>query len=98
MPRWGYCTAARWRSVAAARSLKPTRAIKRVDRLLSNEAINVDDILAPWGSFRHWRTQLYHGGHAVAHDSRFGILPEQVSTRCAMPDVMPQLVVQFRDC
>jgi hypothetical protein len=34
--------------LAAARSLKPKHAIKQVDRLLSNPAINVDDILVRW--------------------------------------------------
>ena len=53
MPPLACCTAARWRSgrfgqgLAAARSLKPKHAIKQVDRLLSNPAINVDDILGP---------------------------------------------------
>lgn len=37
--------------LAAARSLKPKHAIKQVDRLLSNPAINVDDILARWVPF-----------------------------------------------
>jgi hypothetical protein len=37
--------------LAAARSLKPKHAIKQVDRLLSNSAINVDDILARWVPF-----------------------------------------------
>jgi hypothetical protein len=36
---------------AAARSLKPKHAIKQVDRLLSNPAINVDDILVRWVPF-----------------------------------------------
>ena len=34
--------------LAAARSLKLKHAIKQVDRLLSNPAINVDDILVRW--------------------------------------------------
>ena len=34
--------------LAAARNLKPKHAIKQVDRLLSNPAINVDDILVRW--------------------------------------------------
>ncbi len=34
--------------LAAARNLKPKHAIKQVDRLLSNQAINVDDILVRW--------------------------------------------------
>ena len=34
--------------LAAARTLKPKHAIKQVDRLLSNPAINVDDILVRW--------------------------------------------------
>ena len=34
--------------LAAGRSLKPKRAIKQVDRLLSSPAINVDDILVRW--------------------------------------------------
>jgi hypothetical protein len=37
--------------LAAARSLKPKHAIKQVDRLLSNEAINVDDLLVGWVPF-----------------------------------------------
>ena len=37
--------------LAAARSLKPKHAIKQVDRLLSNEAINVDDLLVRWVPF-----------------------------------------------
>jgi hypothetical protein len=37
--------------LAAARSLKPKHAVKRVDRLLSNTAINVDDILVRWVPF-----------------------------------------------
>jgi hypothetical protein len=37
--------------LAAARSLKPKHAIKQVDRLLSNPAINVDDILERWVPF-----------------------------------------------
>src|SRR5277367_1679694 len=37
--------------LAAARSLKPKHAIKQVDRLLSNLAINVDDILVRWVPF-----------------------------------------------
>src|SRR5271166_4773360 len=37
--------------LAAARSLKPKHAIKQVDRLLSNEAINVGDILVRWVPF-----------------------------------------------
>jgi Transposase DDE domain len=37
--------------LAAARSLKPKHAIKQVDRLLSNTAINVDDILVRWVPF-----------------------------------------------
>jgi len=37
--------------LAAARSLKPKHAIKQVDRLLSNEAIHVDDILVRWVPF-----------------------------------------------
>jgi Transposase DDE domain len=37
--------------LAAARSLKPKHAIKQVDRLLSNTAINVDDILVRWLPF-----------------------------------------------
>ena len=37
--------------LAAARSLKPKHAIKQVDRLLSNEAIVVDDILERWVPF-----------------------------------------------
>jgi Transposase DDE domain len=37
--------------LAAARSLKPKHAIKQVDRLLSNAAINVDDILMRWVPF-----------------------------------------------
>lgn len=37
--------------LAAARYLKPKHAIKQVDRLLSNPAINVDDILARWVPF-----------------------------------------------
>ena len=34
--------------LAAARSPQPKHAIKQVDRLLSNPAINVDDILVCW--------------------------------------------------
>jgi hypothetical protein len=34
--------------LAAARSLKPKHTIKQVDRLLSNPAIEVDDILVRW--------------------------------------------------
>ena len=37
--------------LAAARSLKPKHAVKQVDRLLSNAAINVDDILVRWVPF-----------------------------------------------
>jgi Transposase DDE domain len=37
--------------LAAARSLKPKHAIKQVDRLLSNTAITVDDILVRWVPF-----------------------------------------------
>ena len=37
--------------LAAARSLKPKHAIKQVDRLLSNPAIDVDDILVRWVPF-----------------------------------------------
>lgn len=37
--------------LAAARSLKPKHAIKRVDRLLSNQALNVDDLLVRWVPF-----------------------------------------------
>jgi hypothetical protein len=37
--------------LAAARRLKPKHAIKQVDRLLSNTAINVDDILLRWVPF-----------------------------------------------
>jgi hypothetical protein len=37
--------------LAAARSLKPKHAIKQVDQLLSNSAINVDDILVRWVPF-----------------------------------------------
>ena len=37
--------------LAAARSLKPRHAIKQVDRLLSNEAIVVGDILERWVPF-----------------------------------------------
>jgi Transposase DDE domain len=37
--------------LAAARSLKPKHAIKQVDRLLTNAAINVDDILLRWVPF-----------------------------------------------
>ncbi len=37
--------------LAAARSLKPKHAIKQVDRLLSNTAIKVDDILLRWVPF-----------------------------------------------
>jgi hypothetical protein len=37
--------------LAAARCLKPKHAIKQVDRLLSNPAINVDDILVRWVPF-----------------------------------------------
>jgi len=37
--------------LAAARSLKPKHAIKQVDRLLSNTAIKVDDILVRWVPF-----------------------------------------------
>lgn len=37
--------------LAAARSLKPKHAIKQVDRLLSNDAIVVDDILERWVPF-----------------------------------------------
>ena len=37
--------------LAAARSLRPKHAIKQVDRLLSNPAINVDDILVRWVPF-----------------------------------------------
>jgi hypothetical protein len=37
--------------LAAGRSLKPKHAIKQVDRLLSNRAINVDDILTRWVPF-----------------------------------------------
>jgi len=37
--------------LAVARSLKPKHAIKQVDRLLSNEAINVGDILVRWVPF-----------------------------------------------
>ena len=34
--------------LAAARSLKPKHAVKQIDRLLSNTALNVDDILFRW--------------------------------------------------
>jgi hypothetical protein len=37
--------------LAAARSLKPKHAIKQIDRLLSNTAIDVDDILFRWVPF-----------------------------------------------
>jgi Transposase DDE domain len=37
--------------LAAARSLNPKHAVKQVDRLLSNEAINVDDLLVRWVPF-----------------------------------------------
>src|SRR3954451_21813430 len=37
--------------LAAARSLKPKHAIKQVDRLLSNEAIELDDDLQRWVHF-----------------------------------------------
>jgi Transposase DDE domain len=37
--------------LAAARGLKPKHATKQVDRLLSNTAINVDDILVRWVPF-----------------------------------------------
>jgi len=37
--------------LAAARSLKPKHAVKQLDRLLSNTAINVDDILFRWVPF-----------------------------------------------
>jgi hypothetical protein len=37
--------------LAAARSLKPKHAIKQVDRLLSNSAVDVDDILVRWVPF-----------------------------------------------
>jgi hypothetical protein len=37
--------------LAAARSLTPKHAIKQVDRLLSNSAIEVDDILVRWLPF-----------------------------------------------
>ncbi len=37
--------------LAVARSLKPKHATKQVDRLLSNAAINVDDILVRWVPF-----------------------------------------------
>ena len=37
--------------LAAARSLKPKHAVKQIDRLLSNTAINVDDILFRWVPF-----------------------------------------------
>src|SRR6201998_1525263 len=37
--------------LAAARGLNPKHAIKQVDRLLSNPAINVDDILVRWVPF-----------------------------------------------
>ena len=37
--------------LAAARSMKPKHAVKQIDRLLSNTAINVDDILFRWVPF-----------------------------------------------
>jgi len=37
--------------LAAARSLQPKHAVKQIDRLLSNTAINVDDILFRWVPF-----------------------------------------------
>jgi Transposase DDE domain len=37
--------------LAAARSLKPKHAVKQIDRLLSNTAIDVDDILLRWVPF-----------------------------------------------
>ena len=37
--------------LAAARSLKPKHAVKQIDRLLSNTAINVDDIVFRWVPF-----------------------------------------------
>src|ERR1700722_6638968 len=37
--------------LASARSLKPKHAVKQVDRLLSNTAIDVDDILFRWVPF-----------------------------------------------
>jgi hypothetical protein len=37
--------------LAAARSLKPKHAVKQIDRLLSNTAIDVDDILFRWVPF-----------------------------------------------
>ncbi|MFZ1193761.1 MAG: IS4 family transposase [Pseudolabrys sp.] len=37
--------------LAAARSLKPKHAVKQIDRLLSNTANNVDDILFRWVPF-----------------------------------------------
>ena len=37
--------------LAAARSLKPKHAVKQIDRLLSNTAIDVDDILFRWVRF-----------------------------------------------
>ena len=37
--------------LAAARGLKPKHAVKQIDRLLSNTAIDVDDILFRWVPF-----------------------------------------------
>ena len=54
MPRSACCTAPRSPSVAigqglaTARGLNPKHATKQVDRLLSNQSIDVDDILARW--------------------------------------------------
>ena len=39
------------RNAETNRILKPKHAIKQVDRLLSNSAINVDDILVRWVPF-----------------------------------------------
>ena len=49
--------------LAAARSLKPKHAIKQVDRLLSNSAINVDDILR-WVPFVIGARD-HRGGHGL---------------------------------
>ena len=48
--------------LAAARNLKPKHAIKQVDRLLSNPAINVDDYSRPLGALHHRRANLHRGG------------------------------------
>jgi hypothetical protein len=64
--------------LAAARSLKPKHAIKQVDRLLSNAAINVDDILVRWVPRGQGRQQT----RANAGRCRYTLL---LRTQCRPP-------------